>query len=939
MSEPHPNVGGRKLGTYLHCSPQVIALALDQQRPNGEKRLGEILVEAAQISREDLLASILAQRIDRLLACPLFTGLDRDTISALASGFEELSVPAGTRFIEQDSPEHDLFVLASGRLEVYRTSEDGQELTFSTVYPGEPIGEMGYFSGGVRSASVRALEDSELLRIHYDRLSGCFERSPHLAEAFVNIVSERLRKTNQLYQENQARLRTTERSLKQLNEFLDLSDAAELGAGIEGLIERLVRTASSITDADRATLFLIDPATGELWSKVAEGAEVKEIRVPAGAGIVGWVAQHKRLLNIPDAYEDERFNPSVDRRTGYRTRTILCAPMWSLRNEILGVVQVINKRIGIFNEDDEALLRAFAHQAAVAVENFNLYRRMMLSHKKMAIMLDIATSLGRSLDLGTLISQIVSKTIEVLQCDRASFFVLDEATKELWSMEAHGSELKEIRFPMHAGLAGHVATTAESINIADAYADARFNREFDQRSGYRTRSVLACPVFDRAGKVAGVIQSINKLDGRFDDEDLELLRAVASQIGVALENAKLHASTLDMKNYLESVQQSISDGIITLDRDFSVVTANKAAAGLLRELGRAEEAGDIRAILGAGNSHICDLLERAYRTRLETIEYDAELHGCGDGPHTVNVNAQPLNDPDGEFQGLVLVLEDITSEKRIKSAFSHYLAPAVIEQLLADPNRLTLGGEKRELTFLFTDIAGFTSLSEAVEPGTLMKLLNEYFDEMCGIALRHGGTIDKIVGDALHVMFNAPTEQRDHAERAVRCALDLADFCESFMARQNMNGIPMGSTRIGVNTGWAVVGNFGGTARFDYTAYGDPINTAARLEGANRYVGTRICISRSTKAQCRSIACRPVGRLVLKGKTEPIDVFEPLAETQPEKLDDYLHAYELMEREDGEASERFRSLWERFPTDKLIAFHARRLASGDRGATITLSGK
>jgi len=162
---------------------------------------------------------------------------------------------------------------------------------------------------------------------------------------------------------------------------------------------------------------------------VAEGAEVKEIRVPAGAGLVGWVAQHNKFLNIADAYEDERFNRAVDVKTGYRTRSILCAPMWSLKNKILGVVQVINKRVGVFNTDDEALLRAFAHQATVAVENFNLYRKMMTNHKKMAILLDIAGSLGHTLDLETLVSKIVSKTTKALHCDRGSFFVLDHETE------------------------------------------------------------------------------------------------------------------------------------------------------------------------------------------------------------------------------------------------------------------------------------------------------------------------------------------------------------------------------------------------------------------------------------------------------------------------------------------------------------------------------
>ncbi len=894
-----------------------------------------------QRTREELLAGIRAQRLNRLRGCALFSRIEEDELTVLAEAFEELSVPAGEPIISEGAPEPYLYILASGRLEVFCSPEAGEPIRLGTVMPGEPVGEMGCFSDRERSASVRAIEPSELLRIRYEQLTRFFEHSPGLAPAFVDVVAGRLRRMNRLYQENAIRLKTAERSQEHLGHFLDLSEATKLGAGIEGLIERLVRSARSITDADRASLFLIDPATGELWSKVAEGVEVKEIRVSAGAGVIGWVAREKEILNIANAYEDDRFNPDVDRDTGYRTRTILCAPMWSLQHEILGVVQVINKRAGVFDEADEALLRAFAHQAAIAVENFNLYRRMMLSHKKMAIMLDIATTISQTLDIGTLIREIVSKTTQILQCDRASFFVLDHGRQELWSMEAQGSELKEIRFPASAGLAGHAAASGEVVNIPDAYEDARFNPDFDQASNYRTRSVLCVPVVDRAGRITGVTQAINKFDGCFDEEDIELSRAAASQIGVALENAKLHASTVNMKNYLQSVQQSISNSILSLDRDLRVVTANKAAVEMFPAAAKEPAEHDIQSLLGPRNDHIMSLVRRGYESRVTIAEYDVDLHGDDGESRIVNLNVLPLTDAEQQFQGLVLVLEDITNEKRVKSAFSHYLAPAVIEQLLADPNRLTLGGEKREVTFLFTDIAGFTTFSEKAGPAELGRLLNEYFDETCDIVLRHGGTLDKIVGDALHVMFNAPTDQPDHAERAVRCALELAEFCEKFASEQAQRGMPIGATRIGVNTGSAVVGNFGGTARFDYTAYGDSINTAARLESANRYLGTRICASRSAKDGCNGMAFRPVGRLLLKGKSELIEVFEPQAEARSseERLHDYLHAYGRLESEDSGAAETFSQLSARYPDDGLIAFHHQRLANGETGSIIVLSGK
>jgi class 3 adenylate cyclase len=274
----------------------------------------------------------------------------------------------------------------------------------------------------------------------------------------------------------------------------------------------------------------------------------------------------------------------------------------------------------------------------------------------------------------------------------------------------------------------------------------------------------------------------------------------------------------------------------------------------------------------------------------------------------------------------------------IKGAFSHYLAPTVIDELVADPEKLRLGGERREITALFSDIAGFTTTSEGLAPEELVDLLNQYFTETCDVVLRHGGTIDKIVGDALHLLFNAPVDQPDHAERAVRCGLELSECCRRLKTER---GLELGDTRIGINTGFAVVGNFGGSARFDYTAHGDAVNTAARLEGANKYLGTLICVSAETRARCGGIAFRPIGKLILQGKHEAVEVYEPLqpGAVSETLLTDYEAAYELMARRDPGARDAFLELAGRFPDDGLICLHADRLRSGEAGDTIRLSGK
>lgn len=282
-----------------------------------------------------------------------------------------------------------------------------------------------------------------------------------------------------------------------------------------------------------------------------------------------------------------------------------------------------------------------------------------------------------------------------------------------------------------------------------------------------------------------------------------------------------------------------------------------------------------------------------------------------------------------------------TQKRQVRTAFSQFLAPALVERLVENPAQLRLGGELREMTFLFSDIAGFTSFTERTDPAVLVSLLNEYLDGVCQIVMDHGGTIDKIVGDAVHAIFNAPIDQPDHAARAVRCALALDAFGRSFAAAKQAQGLPFGQTRIGVNTGPAVVGNFGGSRRFDYTAHGDAINTAARLESVNKHLGTTICVAGATVRQCPDLHFRPVGRLVLQGKSEAIEAFEPLREDDAASLSvaAYRAAFELLQEGRPEAGAAFARLAERYPEDPLVALHTRRLAANLTGAELVMSDK
>jgi class 3 adenylate cyclase len=277
----------------------------------------------------------------------------------------------------------------------------------------------------------------------------------------------------------------------------------------------------------------------------------------------------------------------------------------------------------------------------------------------------------------------------------------------------------------------------------------------------------------------------------------------------------------------------------------------------------------------------------------------------------------------------------------IQDAFGRYVSPEVVEQMVRDPSRMSLEGERRFMTYLFSDIENFTTMSEKMESKELSRLLNGYMDGMTAIVIRHGGMVDKFIGDAVFAIFNAPIDLPDHTQQAVRCMLALDLFTESFRAKQREAGIQMGVTRIGVHAGMAVIGNFGSQARFTYTAQGDAVNTAARLEGINKYFGTRLCVSDAVRLACRDIAFRPLASVILKGKTEALELWEPLHEgaISKEFLNNYCAAYERLKQGHVDMAPELTALLALRPGDACVRLHLERQRSGKVGVEMVMAEK
>lgn len=310
---------------------------------------------------------------------------------------------------------------------------------------------------------------------------------------------------------------------------------------------------------------------------------------------------------------------------------------------------------------------------------------------------------------------------------------------------------------------------------------------------------------------------------------------------------------------------------------------------------------------------------------------------------------------DGFTPGLLIMLVFVLSnlirhfhseqqQRWIRTVFSRYVSPNLVNYLIANPKQLELSGKRLECSFILTDLANSTKFMESAEPGRVASLLNVYLDQMISIAFRHDGTLTRIIGDGIVIMFSAPVHQADHRQRAVLCALEMHTFAKNYVAELKAQGTEFCETRIGVNTGMVLVGNFGGQSIFDYRALGDPINTASRLESVNRYLGTGICVSETTLDGCDNAVSRPIGRLLLKGKTKAFLAYELLGvNTEHSKVlrdSEYEQAYQFLANNRlAAALDAFTKLLRQRPQDGLVAFHVERLQRGEQGDLVVIADK
>lgn len=501
-------------------------------------------------------------------------------------------------------------------------------------------------------------------------------------------------------------------------------------------------------------------------------------------------------------------------------------------------------------------------------------------HENLLALVDISQVVNSTLELNEVLRTVMDTIIRLTRAERGFLMLRDEQGNlsiriaRNWEQES----IEPSEFAISRTIVNRVISEGAPVLTTNAQEDPRFDRQ-ESIVVYNLRSILCVPLKVK-DELTGVLYADNRIRaGIFTETERDLLTAFANQAAVAIENARLFesvrrtlAEVSQLKNLMDDVFASIASGVITTDPHERITLSNRSAAAILGKPGINLAGSRLEEVLHPIAAELSRNIQAVWRANQQILGLEFNTALPGRGPVTLSLNLAPLKDASQATQGITIVLDDLTDKKRLEGRwrlFERMVSPEVIKQL--DPDMLQLGGQRADITTLFADIRGFTSFSESLPPERLVAVLNRYLAAAADAVLAQEGTIDKFLGDAIMAWFNAPIPQPDHTLRAVRAALEIQKAVEG-LKRQLPPEYRL-TFGAGIHYGEAVLGLVGTEKRLEYTAIGDSINTAKRIQ--ENAAGGQILVSEAALACLKGqVRVRQVEPVLAKGKSQPIKVFE-----------------------------------------------------------------
>ena len=559
----------------------------------------------------------------------------------------------------------------------------------------------------------------------------------------------------------------------------------------------------------------------------------------------------------------------LDELRQQQTTTRLTAPLGQTREVAVRVVRVA----ALFGDLERVLSSANETMQTLRTERGQLQALCV-----------IAEHLNSTLERSELLERVLDDLLLLVQADRGGILLIDEkgALHFEAARGANKVSLSRSDYVMSRGTIEQVWQTQKPLLAADAQHDARL----EQHASVQVQGIHAimCAPLRVQGKAIGAVyvDQINT-DHPFTAQHLDLLAAFCNEAAIAIENANLFQAQImqtqqiaAIKNYNDSILASISSAVLAVDNAGRITRTNQAIERILHI--------PMEEVLG---KHYDQILSRLPdHTPIEAIQASAKasevqefalVQGVIAGQSkesTISVGWSALCDAERRRLGTVIVLDDLTELAHAQheaKIFRRYVHPDVVDLVTQHSPAADLGGQTRDISVIFADIRGYTALSEALDPATLVGLLNEYLSIATEAILAHGGTVTMFQGDAVMAIFNAPRDQSDHAWRAVQAAWEVTQGINSHNLRVGNRQVECG---IGVHTGMALVGNIGAAGKLqNYTAIGDAVNIAKRLE--QNAAGNTILLSDDTyQIVARQVQAQRGEDVLAKGKSQPVRVWK-----------------------------------------------------------------
>jgi signal transduction histidine kinase len=343
--------------------------------------------------------------------------------------------------------------------------------------------------------------------------------------------------------------KTLERKEIEMKSIQHIGKALSSELRIEQLLQLIMDEVTRLMNAERSTFYIVDEERGELWSQIAQKAEILEIRLKIGTGIAGHVAKTGEIINIPDAYNDDRFDPSTDKKTGYHTRSILCMPIFEpttkkrTKPSIIGVLQVLNKIDGFFTDSDEDLLSSISSQVAISIINSRLYSALEKKINEINLLYEIEQEMNQAYNLEELLNKLVEKICDALKIEASLINLLDINNENFIARAAKNidlTKLKDLTFSKTKGLTGKVTKKAKSVVINNTKDETLFEEKFWNQIGLNINQLVFAPLIINK-QVIGILMLFNKSeqDEFFREDDIRIIDSLASQISRSIEAYRL----------------------------------------------------------------------------------------------------------------------------------------------------------------------------------------------------------------------------------------------------------------------------------------------------------------------------------------------------------------------------------------------------------------